>query len=142
MTGTTHQARTSTKSRIALFAAGVSLLTIVVAGGRDVAAQNAAPPSLTFSKDIAPILQRSCQACHHTGAIAPMSLMTYEEVRPWARSIKSRTSRGPRAGAMPPWFVDKSIGIQHFKNDTSLSAAEVEMIGNWVDSGAPQGDPA
>ena len=75
-------------------------------------AQAPAPP--TFSKDIAPILQRSCQTCHNAEGVAPMPLMTYDEVRPWARSIKRRTGLGPRAGVMPPWFVEKDIGIQRF----------------------------
>src|SRR4029079_17940512 len=75
-------------------------------------AQSASP---TFAKDVAPILQRSCQQCHRPGSIAPMSLLTYEEARPWARSIKARVA----AREMPPWFIDRNIGIQKFKNDIS-----------------------
>src|SRR5262249_47202965 len=82
--------------------------------------QQATEP-VTFTRDIAPILQRSCQQCHTADGGAPMSLVTYEEVRPWARAIKQRTSLGPHAGVMPPWFVEKNIGIQHYKNDPSLS---------------------
>src|SRR5262245_54902719 len=67
------------------------------------------PSEVTFAKDIAPILQRSCQNCHRSDGVAPMSLMTYEEVRPWARSIKQRTGIGPRAGVMPPWYIVKNI---------------------------------
>ena len=100
------------------------------------------PPAPTFAKDIAPILQRSCQNCHNAEGVAPMPLTTYDEVRPWARSIKRRTGLGPRAGVMPPWFVEKDIGIQHFKGDPSLSAAEIAAIAAWADAGAPQGNPA
>jgi mono/diheme cytochrome c family protein len=94
--------------------------------------------SVTFTKDIAPILQRSCQTCHRPGSIAPMSLLTYEDARPWARSIKNRVSQRQ----MPPWHVDRTIGIRKFKNDPSLSDAEVAAIVAWVDAGAPRGNPA
>jgi hypothetical protein len=97
---------------------------------------------VSFTKDIAPILQRSCQRCHYPNGVAPMSLVTYEDVRPWARAIKLRTSLGPHAGVMPPWFVEKDIGIQKFKNDPSLSDEEIEKIGKWVNAGAPRGNPA
>ena len=97
---------------------------------------------VTFSKDIAPILQRSCQNCHRPDGVAPMSLVSYEDARPYARAIKQRTSIGPHAGVMPPWYVEKNIGIQQFKDDPSLSDAEIAMIGKWVDAGAPQGNPA
>ena len=105
-------------------------------------AQSAGPSDMTFAKDIAPILQRSCQNCHRPGGVAPMSLVTYDEVRPWARSIKQRTGIGPHAGVMPPWYVEKNIGIQHYKDDPSLSEKEVAKIAKWADSGAPQGSPA
>ena len=93
---------------------------------------------VTFSKDIAPILQRSCESCHRPGGGAPMSLISYSDVRPWARSIRNRTT----AREMPPWFIDKNIGIQHFKDDPSLSDAEIETVAAWVDAGAPRGNPA
>ena len=105
-------------------------------------AQSSAAGDVTFTKDIAPILQRSCQNCHRADGVAPMSLVTYEEVRPWARSIKQRTSIGPRAGVMPPWYIEKNIGIQHYKDDPSLSEKEIATIGKWADAGAPQGNPA
>ena len=92
----------------------------------------------TFTKNIAPILQRSCENCHRPRGGAPMSLITYQDVRPWARSIKQRTM----VREMPPWFVDKNIGIQEFKDDPSLTDDEIEMIGAWVDAGAPRGNPA
>jgi hypothetical protein len=100
-------------------------------------------PGVTFTKDIAPILQRSCQRCHHPGdGVAPMSLVTYEDVRPWARSMKARTGLRWQRGAMPPWFVEKNIGIQKFKNDPSLNDEEIAKIAKWADSGAPRGNPA
>jgi hypothetical protein len=110
--------------------------------GAQAPAGAAAKPAPTFAKDIAPILQRSCQNCHNHEGVAPMPLITYEEVRPWARSIKARTGRGPRAGVMPPWFVEKDIGIQSFKGDPSLSHAEIAAIAAWADAGAPLGNPA
>ena len=93
---------------------------------------------VTFTKDIVPILQRSCQVCHRAGEMAPMSLVTYEEVRPWSRSIKNRVV----AREMPPWHIDKTIGIQQFKDDPSLTDAEIDLVTRWVDSGSPLGNPA
>src|SRR6267142_6899566 len=100
------------------------------------------PAEVTFTKDIAPIIQRSCENCHRPNGVAPMSLATYEDARPWARAMKQRTSIGPRAGVMPPWYVEKNIGIQQFHNDPSLSEDEVATIAKWVESGAPRGNPA
>jgi hypothetical protein len=97
---------------------------------------------VTFSKDIAPILQRSCQNCHQPNSVAPMSLITYKEVRPWARAIKERTALRDKRGAMPPWFIEKNVGIQHYKNDPSLSDLEIAKVAKWADSGAPEGNPA
>src|SRR5689334_23832380 len=96
-----------------------------------------APAQVTFSKDIAPILQKSCQNCHRPGSVAPMSLLTYEEARPWARSIKARVA----AREMPPWHIDRTIGISKFKNDPSLTDDEIATIVKWVDSGALMGNP-
>src|SRR5262245_40934963 len=94
--------------------------------------------AVTFTKDIAPILQRSCQSCHRPDSVAPMSLITYEQVRPFARAIKLKTS----LRQMPPWYIEKNVGIQEFKGDLSLSDKELATIAAWVDSGAPQGNPA
>ncbi len=99
------------------------------------AAQTA--PTPTFTKDVAAIFQEKCEACHRPDSIAPMSLATYEEARPWARSIKARV----QDRQMPPWHIDKTIGIQDFKNDRSLSDAEIDTVARWVDAGAPKGDP-
>jgi hypothetical protein len=92
---------------------------------------------VTFSKDVAPILQAKCQECHQPNSIAPMSLISYEEARPWARSIKARVA----TRQMPPWHIDRSVGVQKFKNDMSLTDEQVDTIVRWVDGGAPQGDP-
>ena len=70
-----------------------------------------------------------------------MSLLTYAEVRPYARAIKTRTGLRNKRGAMPPWFLERDLGIQHYKNDPSLSEEEIELIARWVDNGAPLGDP-
>ncbi len=119
-------------------------LGILVAGCLAVilAAPVAASAEVTFAKDIAPILQRSCQQCHRPASVAPMSLLTYEEARPWARAIKARTQLRNKRGAMPPWFIEKDIGIQHFKDDISLNEEEIGKIAMWADSGAPLGNPA
>ena len=100
------------------------------------------PATVTFSEDIAPILQRSCETCHRPDGGGPMSLITYQEVRRYAQRIKERTAIRDRMGAMPPWYVEKDIGIQHYKNDPSLSDEELALIQAWVDNGAPEGDPA
>jgi len=86
------------------------------------------PSDVTFTKDIVSILQRSCQSCYRADGRAPMSLVTYEEVRHWARSIKYRTATRDRMGAMPPFFLEKDIGILSFKDDTSLSDEELAKV--------------
>jgi len=122
----------------AAFLTGAAALMLPVR----VTAQAAASGGVTYTKNVAPILQRSCENCHRADGVAPMSQSNYEEVRPWARAIKQRTSIGPHAGVMPPWYVEKSIGIQEFQNDPSLSDEEVALIGKWADAGAPRGNPA
>jgi hypothetical protein len=96
---------------------------------------------ITFHKDIEPILQRSCQNCHRIGGGGPMPLVTYDEVAPFAGLIEFKTGLRDRAGAMPPWYVEKNIGIQSFKNDTSLNDEEIAAISTWARSGTPKGDP-
>ncbi len=90
----------------------------------------------TFSRDIAPIFQRSCERCHRQDSPAPMSLGTYTSSRPWARSIKKRVV----SREMPPWHIDRSIG--EYDPDPSLRDEEITTIARWVDAGAPEGDPA
>ena len=116
-----------------------------VAAPGPASAQTAANRQVTFTRDIAPILQRSCQRCHRPDSVAPMSLLTYEQARPYARAIKQRTALARSQygrGAMPPWFLEKNIGIQKVKDDISLTDEEIATIAVWADNGAPQGNPA
>src|SRR5262245_43372213 len=101
----------------------------VLVAAPSVRAQDAAP---TFSKDIAPIFYKSCVNCHRPGQIAPMSLLTYDTARPWARSIKDRVAKRE----MPPWHVDQNIGITEYKDDPSLSDDQIRLVSRWVDNGA------
>jgi hypothetical protein len=111
----------------------VGTFTSVGIRGQSAATAPAAP---TYSKDVAPVLYKHCTTCHRPGEIAPMSLMTYAEARPWARSIAARVA----AGIMPPWHADP--GVAEFDNDRRLSALEKDTIARWVDAGAPEGDPS
>ena len=119
--------------RLAVLSGAVGF--VLVAAGAAQAQTRA--PAPTFSKDIAPIFQAKCQECHQPNSIAPMSLISYQEARPWARAIKDRVARKQ----MPPWHIDQSVGVTRFKNDMSLSEAQIDTIVRWVDAGAPQGDP-
>ncbi len=92
--------------------------------------------AVTFTKDVQPIFQRACVQCHRPGSAAPMPLLTYEEARPWARSIKDRIVKRQ----MPPWHLDRSIG--EYLDDPSLSDDEIATIARWVDAGSPRGNPA
>jgi hypothetical protein len=94
----------------------------------------AEPP--TFAKDVAPILYASCVGCHRPGEVAPMSLISYEDVRPWAKAIRSKVV----SREMPPWGADPHYGT--FKDDRSLSAAQIATIAAWADGGAPRGRDA
>ena len=122
-----------TIKNLAVVAFGVVLGNVTLPAG--LAADVPAKP--TFTKDVAPIFQEKCEACHRPESIAPMSLRTFAEARPWARSIRARVE----ARQMPPWHIDKTVGIQEFKNDRSLSDDQIATIVRWVDQGAPQGDP-
>jgi len=93
---------------------------------------------VTFAKDVAPIFQAKCQQCHHAGTGAPMALLTYEDTRPWARTIRQRVLNRE----MPPWHLDKTVGIRKYKNDRSLTNAEIDTIVRWIDAGSPRGNPA
>jgi hypothetical protein len=90
---------------------------------------------VTFTKDVLPILQKNCQNCHRPGQVAPMSLTTYKETRPWAKAIKAAVT----LRKMPPWFADPKYG--HFTNDRSLNQSEIDTLVKWADSGAAEGDP-
>src|SRR5438874_11192680 len=113
-----------------LFAAFVGL---TVAGWA--ADGSGASGSITFNKDVLPILQKNCQSCHRPGNIAPMSFLSYETTRPWAKAMKAAVV----TRKMPPWFADPSYG--HFSNDRSLSQHDIDTIAQWADNGAAKGDP-
>ena len=94
-----------------------------------------APAPVTFTKDVAPIIQKNCQVCHRPGEVAPMSFMNYKEVRPWARSIREKVV----TREMPPWFADPKHS--EFSNDCRLSQKDIDTISAWVDAGSPEGNP-
>ena len=120
------------KWRVGRFGAAAALTLVPVLA---LAADGSRQP--TFTKDVAPIFQDKCQGCHRPDGMAPMSLVTYEDARPWAKSIAARV--GTRQ--MPPWHIDKTVGIQKFKNDRSLNDDQIDTILAWVAAGAPKGDP-
>jgi hypothetical protein len=94
-----------------------------------------AADTVTFHKDVLPILQKNCQSCHRPNQVAPMSFLTYEGARPWAKAMKTAVV----TRKMPPWFADPQYG--HFTNDRSLKQSEIDTIAQWADSGAPEGSP-
>lgn len=116
----------------------ISVTLVMSSAAVPAAGQSPSSDEITFTKQVAPILQNHCQVCHRPNTFAPMSLVTYEEVRPWARSIKTKVA----AREMPPFYIDKNVGIQEYSNDVSLTDEEIATIVKWVDSGAPQGNPA
>jgi hypothetical protein len=101
--------------------------------GTAAAAADSAPA--TFNKDVLPILQKNCQSCHRPGQVAPMSFLTYDTARPWAKAMKVAVL----TKKMPPWFADPQF--QHFANERSLKPGEIETIAKWADGGAPEGSP-
>ncbi|MGH9648127.1 MAG: thiol-disulfide isomerase [Bryobacteraceae bacterium] len=114
----------------------MSILRLAVAGCLTGVAVLAAPdPSkVTFDKDVLPILEKNCQSCHRPGEVAPMSLLSYSDARPWAKAIKAAVV----SRKMPPWLADPGFG--HFQNDRTLSAADIATLTAWVDNGALEGD--
>jgi len=129
----------NSKLRVAtITVAALGSVVGLVAFGAEISGKTETAKQLTFTKDIAPIFQAKCDNCHHPGTSAPMSLMTYNDVRPWAKSIKQRTA----IRDMPPWHLDKTVGIREFANDISLSDEQIADIGAWVDQGSVQGNPA
>jgi mono/diheme cytochrome c family protein len=91
--------------------------------------------AVTFSKDVAPIFNNNCVGCHRPGEIAPMSLLSYKDARPWAKSIKEKVA----GGVMPPWHADPQFGS--FQNDRRLSQKDIDTVVAWVDQGAKEGNP-
>jgi hypothetical protein len=125
--------RDAGRFRTALLLCGATLLSIDPA----VYAESARAAAPTFTRDVAPIFREKCEVCHRPDSIAPMSLVSYEAARPWAKSIRERVA----TRQMPPWHIDRTVGIQRFKNDRSLSDEQIATIVRWVDAGAPKGDP-
>src|SRR5713226_4596903 len=109
----------------------IGFLSAAVAFAADV---SSSPAPVTFHKDVLPILQKNCQNCHRPGQIAPMSFLTYESVRPWAKAMKAATA----SRKMPPWFA--SPKYVHIQNDPTLKQNDIDTIAKWVDAGAPEGD--
>jgi hypothetical protein len=125
---TRHIVTIATVLRISVTASAIVVTDAVVA-------QSGATPTITFYKDVAPLLQKNCETCHRPGQIAPMTFQTYESARPWARAIKAAVL----SKKMPPWFADSASG--HILNDRSLKAAEIDTLVTWADAGAPAGNP-
>jgi hypothetical protein len=125
-------------SRLVLTAVGAGLagaaLAFSGAGGTEAFAQSA--DSVTFNRDVAPILYANCVSCHRPGEVGPMSLITFADVRPWARAIKQRVV----SRALPPWGADRAHG--KFANDPSMDEQKIRTIAAWVDGGAPEGTGA
>jgi hypothetical protein len=116
--------------------AGVIILAALAGMGRGMQAAPQSTDSVpTFTHDVAPILYASCVTCHRPGEIAPMSLISYQDVRPWARAISNKV----KDGVMPPWHADAPTGT--FSNERKLTAAEKATIERWAAAGAPEGDP-
>jgi hypothetical protein len=113
----------------------MSKLQMVLSGClTGIAALAASPAAVTFNKDVLPILQKNCQSCHRPGEVAPMSLLSYQEARPWAKAIKSAVV----TRKMPPWFADPNY--RHFANDRTLSPPDIDTLVAWADNGALEGD--
>ncbi len=121
--------------RLRFFQTLVLLLAVAFLGPWNAVAAQASP---TFSADVASILYEKCASCHNPEGIAPMPLIDYKDVKPWAPLISYKV----QAREMPPWHLDKTMGIQDYKNDISLSDEQIATIVAWVESGSPEGDPA
>ncbi len=129
-------------SLVAVGVGFVGFVTSAAPSAQTASAGASVAGAVTFTKDIAPILQRKCQSCHRPDSVAPMSLLTYEDARPYARAMKTKTGLRGQRGSMPQWGIEKDIGIQQFKSDRSLTEAEIATIAKRADSGATRGDPA
>ena len=118
-------------------ASTIAFVALLSIRGQAVSEPQQPAGAVTFTKDVAPILQQKCQVCHQPDSIAPMALLTYDDAKKYGRRIKTKVSER----LMPPWHLDKTVGIQQFKNDRSLSDAQIAAIVRWVDDGMPEGDP-
>jgi len=114
----------------------LALVAVVIPAGLSGQAQNPTASDVTFARDVAPILYANCSYCHRPGEVAPFSLLSYRDARPWARSIKQAVTRR----VMPPWGADPHYG--EFGNSRRLSDRDIATIAAWVDAGAPEGNPA
>src|SRR5690242_19677412 len=117
------------------FCTSVLVVGVLFAFGFSSSASNVSSDSVTFTRDVAPIFYKNCAYCHRPGEIAPMSLMTFKDARPWARSIREKVLDG----TMPPWHADSQHGS--FKNDRRLSKKDIDTIVAWVDGGTAEGSP-
>ena len=131
------KATTSRKMKV-LGIISSAVLGIVISLSPTLASAQRVDQDITFSRDIMPILQDNCQECHRAEGIGPMPLMNYDDAKLWAPLIQLKVVNRQ----MPPWHIDRTIGLQKFKNDRSLSDEQVEMISAWVNAGAPEGNPA
>ncbi|MFM1895204.1 MAG: hypothetical protein RLZZ385_278, partial [Pseudomonadota bacterium] len=120
----------------------LSGLTVTALLGLPAVSSAQSAQDVTFHKDIEPILQRSCQNCHRPGGAGPMPLITYDQVAPYAGLIEYKTALRDRAGAMPPWYAEKDIGIQEYKDDPSLTDEELAKVSTWARTGTPKGNEA
>lgn len=127
--------RLTSGSALVLFLLIATLIAVVVCSAAARAQQNDAAVAPTFYRNVLPILQQHCQACHRAGEIAPMPLVTYAQTRRFAKQVKFNVTHR----VMPPWFADPCCG--HFSNDPSLTAKEIATLAAWVDAGAPAGNP-
>jgi mono/diheme cytochrome c family protein len=119
------------KTRLTLLFMGFAIAAAAVATSGSAAGEG----QVTFTKDIAPIFYKNCASCHRQGEIAPMSLVTYKEIRPWARAIREKVL----TRQMPPWHADPQYG--HWSNDRRMSQKEIDTIVSWIDNGAKEGEP-
>jgi mono/diheme cytochrome c family protein len=118
-----------------LAVAGLSAFALLTAAAASTDTAPPPPGKTTFYKDVLPILQDHCQTCHRPGEVAPMSLLTYEDARPWAVAIKMAVT----TKKMPPWYADPQYG--HFANERKLTPEEIKTLVTWVAGGAQRGDP-
>jgi mono/diheme cytochrome c family protein len=123
-------------SRVLLSGIAFGVMALVAFTATDVLAQEGG--EVTYARDVAPILQQKCQICHQPNSVAPMSLLTYEEVRRYSARIKSKVE----TRAMPPFHINRTVGIQSFKNDRGLTEDQIATIVDWVDQGTVYGDAA
>jgi hypothetical protein len=124
---------------LCLFAAAIMTIGLEAQSPPTSATSASAP---TFSKDVAPILYSNCVRCHNPGGVAPMSLLTYQQAKHYASMIKYRTGLFPKSGTMPPYYLERNVGIQQYKDDIRLSPDQIATLAAWADAGSPLGDPA